>query len=598
MSDLRTLIDRSIGGDMDAFSELMLRYQNAVYSIALSALGDFMLAEDVTQEVFISVYQNLFALGDVDNFPRWLRAITMNMCRTFIRERQKGVEIPTSPSSFPIRYCPPSAEREIEEKERHVQLNSALRALPEEQRRILLLRYMEEMSYDEMAQFLGISRSAVESKLYRARKALQDEMLRNAERQLRSSRLSERFTERVRREITERFLLMEESEIDISPDDTLVIYHDLGAPDTVSWAPLKIIGSDEGMFILRRSFLGRSTDEARGMIGNLNLILERRSGDLLDEITRGNIWSEAVKDRGEIIARYKSRLRFIQELGEIFERSFEEANDALREVLSGEAVLLSVRTDLPSAISVHPDDAGRFFRPFILNDRRGIGPPMNVEMTLRLPPCRRVVVIGNGIVGIREVKADLLLVGDGMLQFIADDVKGSIEAYGAIPIRMKGIRGDVTVRNPFYRHGVVVKKGTVSRFKMPATTSRIRDIGGDLRMTLMDVDLSVRNVRGEVEVENPFGSTEMTIPRDPPKRCEIRSVSGPISIRISKEADERISVGMWSECGAIHLGEWGKSVYRHNDAFVMYVGSALWEEAEGADLKARTVSGEIRICHL
>ncbi|HID57422.1 TPA: RNA polymerase subunit sigma-24, partial [Candidatus Poribacteria bacterium] len=90
MSDLRTLIDRSIGGDMDAFGELMLKYQNAVYSIALSILGDFMLAEDVTQEVFISVYQNLFTLSDADNFPHWLRAITLNTCRALLREPRRG----------------------------------------------------------------------------------------------------------------------------------------------------------------------------------------------------------------------------------------------------------------------------------------------------------------------------------------------------------------------------------------------------------------------------------------------------------------------------------------------------------------------------
>ena len=598
MSDLRTLIDRSIGGDMDAFGELMLKYQNAVYSIALSILGDFMLAEDVTQEVFISVYQNLFTLSDADNFPHWLRAITLNTCRAFLREPQRGVEIPVSPSSFPIRSCPPAAEREMEEKENNTQLSSALKALPEEQRRILLLRYMEEMSYDEMAQFLGTSRSAVESKLYRARKALQEEMLKSAERQLRSKRLSKGFTERVHREITERFLLMEESGMEISPDDTLVIYHDLGAPDTVSWAPLKIIGSDEGRFTLRRSFLGRSTDEARGMIGRLRVTLERRSGDIFDEITRGNIWSEARKRRNQMIARYKSRLRFLQELGEIFERSFAEANEALKEVLGGGAVLLSLRTDLPSAISVHPDEAGRFFRPFMLNERRGIGPPMNVEMTLHLPPCRRIVLIGNGIAGIKRVKADLLLMGNGALQFIADRVSGSVEAYGAIPIRIKNVKGDVTVRNPFYRHGVVVRKGAISRFKMPAVRARIRGIEGDLRVTLMDVDLSIREVHGEVDIENPFGSTEITVLRNPPERCEIRSVSGPISIRISKDVDERISVGMWSECGAINIAEWKKLVYRGNDAFVIYVGSVVWEEAEGADLKARTVSGEISIGHL
>jgi RNA polymerase sigma-70 factor (ECF subfamily) len=180
------LVERAQAGDREAFRELVERYQRKVYSICYGMLKNQDDSVDVSQEVFVKVYRYLEKFNHKSSFYTWLYRITHNMCIDYIRKHQKvrrveyddGISRDAGeiegdehilPSTLGINPDKVYGRKELREK-----MLEALDTLSEKHRTILILREVEGLAYDEMAEVLNISKGTVMSRLFHARKYFQE----------------------------------------------------------------------------------------------------------------------------------------------------------------------------------------------------------------------------------------------------------------------------------------------------------------------------------------------------------------------------------------------------------------------------------------
>jgi RNA polymerase sigma-70 factor, ECF subfamily len=158
------LVSRAQSGQLDAFEELVRRHRLATYRVALRMLGDESDAEDATQDAFVQAWRNLGGFRADAAFSTWMYRIVSNRCLNMLRARRRTEPLPDdreSPASRPDRIA--EARWQVED------LKLAILRLTPEQRAPLVLRELQGCSYEEIAQALDLSISAVKSRLHRAR---------------------------------------------------------------------------------------------------------------------------------------------------------------------------------------------------------------------------------------------------------------------------------------------------------------------------------------------------------------------------------------------------------------------------------------------
>ena len=165
-------------GDASAFEELVVKYQDRIYNLALRMTGDPAEAEDAAQDIFLRAYRALRGFRGGSEFYTWLYRIAVNTCISGVRRRKHivraSIDSPLSEASeeTPASQAPGagrSPEEELIAREREDAVRGAIEALSPDYRAVVLLRDMEGLDYDGVARALGISRGAVKSRLHRAR---------------------------------------------------------------------------------------------------------------------------------------------------------------------------------------------------------------------------------------------------------------------------------------------------------------------------------------------------------------------------------------------------------------------------------------------
>ncbi|MCY4401728.1 MAG: sigma-70 family RNA polymerase sigma factor [Candidatus Poribacteria bacterium] len=174
------LIDEILSGDEDAFSTLVEKYQKSVHALVWRKIGDFHVAEEVTQDTFLQVYKKLPTVKNPKHFPGWLYVIANRQCITWLRKNDKqteqSLEATRHDTLEETAYaCFVSEKREETEVERRrVVVEKLLEKLPESERTVVILHYLGEMSCDAIGKFLGVSPNTVKSRLRRARNRLRE----------------------------------------------------------------------------------------------------------------------------------------------------------------------------------------------------------------------------------------------------------------------------------------------------------------------------------------------------------------------------------------------------------------------------------------
>lgn len=173
------IVRKVLQGDVNAFEKLVTEHEKAVYAIALRMTGNAEDAADMTQEAFIKAFNSLHSFRGDSKFSVWLYRIANNVCLDFLRGRSRKPAVSLSveddegeESQLDVADESQSPELLLERGLTRDAVRRGLRALPPDYRQILLLREIQGLSYEEIAQVLRIEVGTVKSRIFRARKRL------------------------------------------------------------------------------------------------------------------------------------------------------------------------------------------------------------------------------------------------------------------------------------------------------------------------------------------------------------------------------------------------------------------------------------------
>ena len=165
------LIRKARGGNLFAFEEMVKRYQRRVYAVARRIVQRHDVADDVTQEAFLRGYQHLASFDVNRPFGPWICRIAANLAVNHVRSPQaREQELPEG--HLEARSAASDPLRDVLENEAQGVLQQAMAGLPADQRAVLVLRVVEDLSYREIADALHIEMGTVMSRLARAREKL------------------------------------------------------------------------------------------------------------------------------------------------------------------------------------------------------------------------------------------------------------------------------------------------------------------------------------------------------------------------------------------------------------------------------------------
>lgn len=178
------LITRSQNGDIDAFEELVAKYERKVFAIAYRFMGNPEDANDLTQEAFLKAYQSIKGFRQEASFSTWIARIVSNVCRDQLRKVKKTNESSLDEDVWleegtvkkQLKDDRPTPEEQYERKELKKYLQGLINNLNPEYKMVVVLRDIQGYSYEEIAQMLDCSLGTVKSRLNRARKALRDQI--------------------------------------------------------------------------------------------------------------------------------------------------------------------------------------------------------------------------------------------------------------------------------------------------------------------------------------------------------------------------------------------------------------------------------------
>lgn len=183
-----TVLIRAVqAGDMAAFDELVLKYKDRLFNLVYWFLGDYQDANDCAQETFIKVFKSIKKFRFESTFSTWLYRIAINTCKNKIKSsayrwKKKTVSLETSNSSkngnpfSEIVNGSPTPVVALEKKERMMRIQKAINSLPEEQNKVVVLRDIQGLSYQDISDITGLNLGTVKSRLARGRLALKNRL--------------------------------------------------------------------------------------------------------------------------------------------------------------------------------------------------------------------------------------------------------------------------------------------------------------------------------------------------------------------------------------------------------------------------------------
>ncbi|MEI6613891.1 MAG: RNA polymerase sigma factor [Chrysiogenales bacterium] len=175
--DIIEILLRCRNGDQEAWNMLINAYSKAVYNIALNFFADRDIAADVTQDIFLKVYQNLEKFKEEKNFTAWLFTISRNYCIDYWRKNKKYI-LNNQELDDKVSVPGPTPEDNSVRESELVELRKRIAQLEPELRVILILRDIQDLSYQEIAHKFSIPEGTVKSRINRARLKLAQSYMR------------------------------------------------------------------------------------------------------------------------------------------------------------------------------------------------------------------------------------------------------------------------------------------------------------------------------------------------------------------------------------------------------------------------------------
>ncbi len=174
------LIQRVLQGDQESFSPLVRKYQKGVHALVWRKIGDFHIAQEITQDAFLTAYKKLRTLKNHNQFAGWLYVIAANLSRDYLRRKRLPMESLDADNTNEVdkgsysQYVADKQKTDADETRREI-VKELLKKLPESERTVMTLHYLGEMTIQAISEFLGVSPNTVKSRLSRARNRLRKE---------------------------------------------------------------------------------------------------------------------------------------------------------------------------------------------------------------------------------------------------------------------------------------------------------------------------------------------------------------------------------------------------------------------------------------
>ncbi len=165
------LVARSMGGDLDSFNQLVVRWERPIYALAYRVIGREEDARDVCQETFLRAFRALRGFKGQAKFSSWLYRITLNLCRDWMR-RERRTPVAQAPEGVDLielaaeRHVSESVEDLVSRRELSQAVARAMAILPEEQRTAIILKEYHGLTFQEIADLLDCPLSTVKTRLY------------------------------------------------------------------------------------------------------------------------------------------------------------------------------------------------------------------------------------------------------------------------------------------------------------------------------------------------------------------------------------------------------------------------------------------------
>jgi RNA polymerase sigma-70 factor (ECF subfamily) len=173
------LVQTAVAGRETSFEELVRRYQRPIAAYVYRMVGDYDAALDLTQEVFIKVYNSLSRYRSEFKFSTWIYKIAHNAAidhlrRHAVREHALTGRVEGEQGEVTIESHRLTPEQESERKERRSEIESVVQLLQPSYRELIVLRHSHDLSYDEIAEVTGLPLGTVKNRLFRAREAMRE----------------------------------------------------------------------------------------------------------------------------------------------------------------------------------------------------------------------------------------------------------------------------------------------------------------------------------------------------------------------------------------------------------------------------------------
>jgi RNA polymerase sigma-70 factor (ECF subfamily) len=156
----------------EIFARVVREHQKAVYAVALSKLGNAHDAEDVKQEVFVEAWRNMENLRNIEKISGWLYKATINKCRDHFREKSRRKR-----REDRFSEVAPVPEPSAEDRESIEAMSRAISMLPERIRTVVMLKHLAELSYAEISQMTGLSKTKIDGRLRAGKKRLRQMLM-------------------------------------------------------------------------------------------------------------------------------------------------------------------------------------------------------------------------------------------------------------------------------------------------------------------------------------------------------------------------------------------------------------------------------------
>ncbi|HLF48873.1 MAG TPA: sigma-70 family RNA polymerase sigma factor [Methylomirabilota bacterium] len=176
--DAPQFVARLRSGDPKAFEELVATYQHLVFGVAVRMLGNAAEAEEIAQEAFLRAHRALADFRGDAKLSTWLYAIVSRLCLTRLASGERRMARQGEETLMRLANTEGDPAAAVERSEVEAALHRAIAELPEERRIVVVLRDLEGLSYEEIAQTLELELGTVRSRLHRARMDLKDKMER------------------------------------------------------------------------------------------------------------------------------------------------------------------------------------------------------------------------------------------------------------------------------------------------------------------------------------------------------------------------------------------------------------------------------------